>query len=80
MWTDALTVFLDNYEPVKDIVYSTHQFSTHEIVQTLVKHTGEDVSTIEVVETLTKMGYTYMRTGEMDMEWLFKQAAANALR
>lgn len=73
MWTDALNTFLDGYDPASDLVGSSHQFSTQEIVQTLMKHTGGEVNALEVVETLSNMGYKYMRTGERDMEWLFKE-------
>ncbi|MBV9989388.1 MAG: hypothetical protein JO301_17040 [Chitinophagaceae bacterium] len=73
MWQKALAVLLEAYAPCTAFVDSTHQFTTGDIAAMLSAHTGESIDQAELAKTLESRGFSYVRTGDLTLEWLMRQ-------
>jgi hypothetical protein len=72
-WNLALATFLDDFQPADDLTDSTHQYSTNEIIRMLSDHTGELITAQELCSSMEALHFKFVRTGDLQLEWLLKK-------
>lgn len=78
---DALRILLAIYEPAENELQSDKQFTTAEIVKALEEHylvpQGEandtQIDGEAIVDYLYALGYRYINTGGLMLQWLMKK-------
>ena len=69
----ALTFFVSKYSPAIRMEEADTFFTSTEISQAIAEHTGFTLSTTDIYELMTNMGYSSEVLNSLEFNWLLKK-------